>query len=385
MLHDRTTSRRRVAVFLKHSLDVDQWRERHRAGETLDATPYGYELAEQWFDMSWARSHRESPWMSRVRVGVANRLGFDIVHAVRNRRVLFAADMIWTHTESEHLAVALLQRLVPRYRRTKLLAQSIWLWDRWPAQSRARRMFHAWLLRQETLEATHSPVNLQASREWVPGRRVVLVPFGSQTLHPRSVVTDSTDDDGDVDVVAPGNDEHRDWSTLADVARMRPSVRFWVASSSQGARAQDWPANVRVERLADAGGYTRLMSRAKVCVVALKDNRHASGMTTCIEASSVSTPLVIAGDGGLRTVIGPGPQYVEQGDAAGIAGAIDRVLGDHGAGREAAVPDLRSRGLTQRDYVTRYAVITDMACGDRPWSEEASGLVPQHRSAPSAD
>lgn len=370
-------------MFLKHGLDAEAWRERHRAGETLDATPYGYEHAEQWFDMQWARSHRESALARRVRDAVASQLGFDLVHAVRNRRMLFAADVIWTHTESEHLAIAFLQRLVPRYRRTKLLAQTIWLWDRWPGFSKSRRAFYAWLLRQETVEVTHSPDNADMSGRSVVGRRVLVVPFGSQTLRATSPEIQWTDQ-GEIDVVAPGNDEHRDWSTLAQVAEVRPSVRFWVASSSRGALVQTWPGNVTVERVADAEAYTRLMSAAKVCVVALQQNRHASGMTTCIEASSVATPLVIAGDGGLRTIIGPGPRYVQAGDVRGLAEAIDTLLDDRRRGCQPMIPDLADRGLTQHDYVTRYALITDMICGDRPWSTMVSTLVPQRRHLPEA-
>lgn len=373
-------ARRSVAVFLNHSLDVEAWRARHEDGTTLDATPYGYALAEEWFDVRWARSHPESAVTRRLRIALAGRLGFDLVHAVRNRRMLFAADVVWTHTESEHLAVALLQRLVPRYRRTRLLAQTIWMWDRWSGFGRPRRALYAWLLRRETVEATHSPLNLETSRRLVPGRRVVLVPFGTQPLH----VTEapSASDDEDWDVVAPGNDEHRDWATLAETAALRPGLRFWVASSSRRARELDWPANVRVERVADADAYTRLMARAAVCVVPLKPNLHASGMTTCMEASSVGTPLVIGGDGGLAAIIGPGPRYVPAADATALADAIDLVVADRASGRSPAVPDLAGRGLTQRDYVTRYALLTDMACGDRPWSDRASELAPQQRDAP---
>ena len=315
--------------------------------------------------------------MRRWRIALAGRLGFDLVHAWRNRKLLFAADAVWTHTEVEHLAVAFLQRLVPRYRRTHVLAQTIWLWDRWPELGRTRRRLYAWLLREQTVECTHSPLNLAVSRATVPERRVVLVPFGTQGLaalasHPEDIASDW-------DVVAPGNDQHRDWSTLAEVARRRPNLRFWVATGSASARAVAWPENAHVARVPDSSSYANLLANAAVCVLPLKPNLHASGMTTTLEASSVATPVVIAGDGGLNAILGPGPRFVPTGDPAALASAIDQVLAGEPTGR-ASIPDVVDRGLTQHDYVTRYALITDMMCRDRPWDDHVSALAPQTRN-----
>ena len=183
---------------------------------------------------------------------------------------------------------------------------------------------------------------------------------------------------GTCDVVAPGNDQHRDWPTLAEVARLRPGLDFWVASGASSARAVTWPPNVRVQRLNDTAAYASLLARAGVCVFALRPNLHVSGMTANVEAASVGTPAVVAGDGGLRAILGPGPRFVPEGDAEAIAGAIDDVLRDVAEGR-AEVPQVAPRGLTQADYVTRYALLTDMVCSDRPWNERVSSLEPQSR------
>ena len=121
-----------------------------------------------------------------------------------------------------------------------------------------------------------------------------------------------------------------------------------------------------------------LLANAAVCVLALKPNVHVSGMTTTLEAASVATPLVVAGDGGLSAILGPGPRFVPAGDPAAVALAIDQVLAAGAADRR-SIPDVVGRGLTQRDYVTRYALITDMLCGDSPWSDSVSALSPQTR------
>ena len=370
------SQRRRVTVLMNHSQDPAAWTDRHRAGHTIEATPYGYGLADEWFDLTWARSHQESPRVRRWRIALAGRLGFDLVHAWRNREVLFAADVVWTHTEVEHLAVSFLQRLMPRHRGTRVLAQTIWLWDRWPELGRMKRGLYRWLLRSQPVECTHSPLNLAVSRETVPGRRVLLVPFGTHGLD--ALVSPSEETPNDWDVIAPGNDQHRDWATLAEVARRRPHLRFWVASGSASARAVVWPDNVHVARVPDASVYATLLANASACVLSLKPNLHVSGMTTTLEATSVGTPVVVAGDGGLPAILGPGPLFERSGDPAALALAIDRAL-SAGSDDDGSMPDVVGRGLTQRDYVTRYAILTDMMCGDRPWDDTVSALAPQSR------
>ena len=361
---------------MNHSQDPESFPKRHAAGQTLDATPYWYGLASQWFDIEWGRSHPESTRVRSLRIKLAGRLGFDVVHAWRNRGLLLAADVVWTHTESEHLAVALVCKLSPRGRGTHVLAQTIWLWDHWDRLGRMKRRVYAWLLRSQSVECTHSPLNVEVSRRAVPGRRVMLVPFGTQSL--ADLVSPGGKAADTCDVVAPGNDRHRDWATIAEVARLRPRLSFWVASGASSARAVTWPPNVRVERLGDTAAYASLLARAGVCVLALRPNLHASGMTVNVEAASVGTPAVVAGDGGLRALLGPGPRFVPEGDAEAIAGAIDEVLRDAAEGR-AEVAQVAARGLTHVDYVTRYALLTDMVCGDRPWNDRVSSLEPQSR------
>ena len=91
--------------------------------------------------------------MARVRRALAARLGTDVVHAWRNRALLGSADVVWTHTEREHLAVGLVRATLPRRRRPAVLAQSVWLWGRWDALGRARRRRCAGVLRGPAVAA----------------------------------------------------------------------------------------------------------------------------------------------------------------------------------------------------------------------------------------
>ncbi|MRG60097.1 glycosyltransferase [Agromyces sp. CFH 90414] len=343
------TGRPRIAVLLAYEQDASRWIERFERGEVLDRTPYGYDLAASRFELAWSQSHAEGARARRIRRSLAARLGFDVVHAWRNRRMLAAADVIWTHTEREHLAVAAMHRMRSRRRRAKVIAQTIWLWDAWPELSRSRRRFTAWLLRTNDIEAVHSRVNLAVART-VSGRPVVLVPFGSANPF------EPTAADGDL-VLAVGNDRHRDWATLADAARRLPHLSFRVATSAAAAARVAWPENVEVRPAAGRAELELLYSRASVVVLPLRPNAHASGATSLIEAIAAGRRIITTRAGGIEEYGGRDARYVEPGDPTALAEAIHAGVEQ---GFQPADPaGLIERGLTQQDYVARYCLITD--------------------------
>lgn len=356
--------RPRVAVMLHYDQDPVRWRDRHAAGETLDETPYGYDLAQEWCDLEWCRSHPENVFVARLRRRLSAALGYDLVHAWRNRRLLREADVVWTHTEREHLAVAALPG-----RRPTVIAQSVWLWDDWPRTPERRRRRLARLLRRHAVELTLSPENARIAAEAVPGRTVAFVPFGSQ------VAADSAQpapDPGSPVVLAPGNDVHRDWPLLREVALALPDVGFRIATARASARALDWPANAEVGP-ATVAELETLYATCAAVAVPLRPNAHASGITVCIEALGASRPLVASRAGGLEAYLDGAAALAAPGDAAGFARAVaDAVRGDV----PASGPDvLRARGLTQLDYVLRLVHVTRAVLG-APWSPAISALAP---------
>ena len=59
------------------------------------------------FALNYAQDTSESAPVRFMRRGLKAALGFDFIHAWRNRHAILQSDVIWTHTEQEHLAVAL--------------------------------------------------------------------------------------------------------------------------------------------------------------------------------------------------------------------------------------------------------------------------------------
>lgn len=361
-----TESQISAAVLLAYDQDPIEWRRRHEAGAAPDATPYGYERAVPWIDLRWALSMREGALLRRVRRSITARLGFDLVHTWRNRRTLWAADVIWTHTEREHLAVALLQRFRPRGRRVPVIAQSIWLWDRWAGYGRARRALYSWLLRAHSLEAVHSRLNEAFSRDAVPGRRVILIPFGSHgASQPGFEVAP-------VDVFAIGNDVHRDWALLADAARSLPERSFRVASGNRASRTVAWPPNVTVGPVATVGEVAAFYRAARVVALPLRENLHASGASVAIEAADCGTAAVATDAGGIADYLPPGTLLVPVCDAMTFARHLRLALD----APSSAVEPPSARGLDQLDYVKRYVLLSRYLVNGEPLDPSVSEFAP---------
>ncbi|SDF70799.1 Glycosyltransferase involved in cell wall bisynthesis [Cellulosimicrobium cellulans] len=350
----RAAARPRVVVHLAHEQDPVAWRARYAAGETLDRTPYGYDLAAGAFDLAWSVSHRERPVVARVRRALAARLGTDVVHAWRNRALLGSADVVWTHTEREHLAVGLVRTTLPRRRRPAVLAQSVWLWDRWDDLGRARRRLFAAVLRGHAVEAVHSDVNRRVALDRVPGRRVVLVPFGTAPATGEGRAAGSAA--SAPEVLAVGNDRDRDWAVLRAALDLLPGVTARIASRSAAAARVAVPGRVDVAPAAGRAELARLYEGCRVVVVPLRENRHASGATACVEAMAAGRALVVTDAGGVRDyVVGTRARLVAPHDAAALADAVRHALGP---GEATSAADVRARGLRQEDYVARYVLLT---------------------------
>ncbi|WP_083980266.1 glycosyltransferase [Demequina salsinemoris] len=361
---------RRVFVMLPYGLGQASWRERKLSGATWEETPYGYGFGGEFFDLSWSEDHHETSASNVLRRGIAKVLGFDVVHVWRNRRPLLRADVVWTHTEREHLAVALIKRVLRSRASFRTVAQTVWLWDRWARLSAPRRWLARWLLAAHDLEITHSQLNLAISRAEAPGRTTALCPFGTSAVTSDANMYDAA---GNL-VVSAGNDIDRDWLALAGAAVEMPEVEFVVFSGSLAAREVEWPANVRLETDARVQRIRAHYEVASAVVVPLRPNLHASGLTVALESMSAGVPLVVSDVGGIRPYVsGEGVELVPCGDANALAAGIRAVRHNYRQEISAVLRSRRlSRGLTDRDYVLRYCLATRSLLEDEDIPEALS-------------
>lgn len=355
--------RTRVFVHLDYGRSEARWLERFRRGEVWDSTPYGYGDAREFYDLSFSEDAKESAATRGLRILVRKILGFDLMHAIRNFRFACRCDVIWTHTESEHLAMSLLLSFMPRSRRPYLIAQSVWLWDEWINFGPVRKSAFRLLLKVPALHTTHSRVNRDIARSIV-GQPVVLVPYGASgpplsSLKPLSI--------NEVRVLAPGNDRDRDWKPLVEAATRDSTLRVTIATKVPP--RIPLPKNVHVEHVTSVKRMAELYSISDVVAIPLRENAHASGATVMIEAYSSGTPVVVSDTGGLRDLF-PVGEFVT-GDERWELALHLAVESDASQGPTI----VQQMGYTASDFADRHVLLTEWLLGRcERGLEEASSL-----------
>jgi len=359
-----TEPRLRVFAHLAHGFDAERWEASWTRGEIVgvnDRKPYGYyRAAEFGADVAHSRDGTEGLPGKAIRLGLRALLGFDLLHAWRNRAGILSADAVWTHTESQFLAVAALFALTRPARRPKLIGQVVWLVDRWHRFLRPQRALFRALIRHVDLLTFLSPENAERARGLFPDRRVEFVRYGisadgmvSRPVHaPRTPIR----------VLALGNDVHRDWETLVaalgghDAFELRIVTRRKIEGLLQGV------PNVSVHRAGTNEALLALYDWADLVVVPLRPNLHASGITVVEEATGRGLPVVCTDVGGMRGYFGDDAlEYVGVGDAAGLRAA---VLGLASRPQrmaemvEAAQRGMREGDLNSRSYARRHVELT---------------------------
>lgn len=354
----------RVFVLLPRALDAARWQERFARGEVPDVTPYGYHFAEEaGAKVSFSRPTATPGGLLGVADKVVKRLlGFDIRHAWNNRRALLGADydVIWTHTEYEHLGIAALRALL-RKGGPPVIAQSVWLIDVWPRLSGLKKSLYRYLLGRSAVATFHSPDNKAVADELGFQLPCEVVLFGisldSFPLRPPTLKVDAT---RPVRVLALGNDRHRDWATLFEAIGGRPDFELRVGSSV-------WPRGFSADNV-HVGVMTQDEVRAAYAwadcaVVPLKENLHASGITAILEAVALGVPVVATLTGGLPAYFAADAvSYVDPGDAQSLRDAIKASAKDpSGALRRAvcAQRQMADRDLTTRGFAMRHVRLSE--------------------------
>lgn len=295
----------RVYVHLAYGFDMRSWRRKWESGELLgvnDPTPYGYDRAEKHgVEVTFSEDTPERLPTRMLRQGLRFLLGFDLLHAWRNRHRLRDCDVVWTHTESNHLGIAAVMAVDPvirRQTRPKLLAQSVWLFDNWHRMGIVRRTLFRRLIARADVLTVLSPLNAEIARKLFPDHQVELVLFGIPAdgmVPPRIARRNDR-----LNVLSVGNDRHRDWDTLLRATEQLDTVNVKIVSQSLRQSAVQRFRRATLESPASNDDLMALYGWADVVVVPLTDNHHASGVTVCQESAVRGVPVIVSDVGGLR-------------------------------------------------------------------------------------
>ncbi|MDX6243554.1 MAG: hypothetical protein QOE76_1277 [Frankiales bacterium] len=336
-----------VLVLLEHGRGLTRWTQRFQAGAVYDPTPYDYGSAESDdVHVSFSQDGPDGGLYGFLRKGVLKVTGIDLVHVLRNLRAVRKADVVWTHTETEHLALGLLKAL--RLPLPPVIAQSVWLVDRWPRQNRARRTAYRWAMRHAELVTTLSPVNAGILSRTI-GKEVRFVPYGVKT-QPWVDLPRVPRDGGPLRVLALGNDMHRDWESLRGVARAgRDEIEVRVLTRQLGPEFAAGIPSMTITQSRSVTETAASFAWADVVCLPLHANLHASGITVVLEAAAWSVPCVVTDTGGLDAYFTPDEvAYVPVGCSAETWLAALRPLADPEAATR-LVEAMRARVATD-DY-----------------------------------
>lgn len=352
----------KVFVLLKAHFDTVLWRQRYELGEVPDIVPYGYHHAA---DVGCeVRFSRPTP-IGKGLLGFLRRalnflLGCDLVHAFRNRAELARSkcDVVWTHTEQEHLAVRLLELLsCGHIKAAPMISQSVWLMDNWSTYSVPRRLVYRRLLRRSEILTFHSPCNAEAARACNFGAAIEVVPFGIShdsfpMKPPREMRTDRP-----LRILSLGTDVHRDWETLA--AAFGNQFDFDVRVGSGTYPEHLVHANILAKPLT-MPEMIEHYAWADIVVVPLLKNLHASGLTVLLEAVANGVPVVVSDEGGLRHYFGDDHvNFVPGNDPERLRAAVRSLERSVAVAKaSAAQKRLLEACYTSRGYALRHVAIS---------------------------
>lgn len=373
-------------MHLAENKDVDRWKASWADGSLVginDDTPYGYGRANDLgCVVSFSKAYPETMAGKLLRYGARLLLGFDFLHAWRQRRELETADIIWTHTESQYLAVAAVARL--KGFKTKIIGQTVWLFDHWSKLSAIKRHLYSALIKRVDVLTFLSPVNMQVAKSHFPDADLRFIPFGipSETMiQPRAPLQQP------LRILAIGNDRHRDWKTLVDVAKQRPDFSLTILSGTVPRRLVAGIPNVDVRLAKSAAELISAFAAASVVCVPLQDNLHASGITAIEEAVLAGVPVIASDTGGLRHYFSDKEiRYVPPGDQSQLLSALVDVAEQPDRAHQMAVraqTRMGRGGLGADEYIRNHIRISHdiLRGGTDPKAAKAQVLDTITRSA----
>ncbi|WP_206996252.1 glycosyltransferase [Trinickia mobilis] len=340
----------------------------YRKGEDFGCL-YGYHHAESdEFALTYSCDAKESKPVSVARRALKLVLGFDLIHTLRNRDEILRSDVIWTHTEAEHLAVALVLLLAgERGRKPLLLAQSVWLFDKWRGYGALRRWVYRKLLARADVLTTLARDNAELCRRYLK-RDAIRVHYGLNMTDFPLAEPHTWQPHAPLRIAAIGNDRDRDWTTLVKAFGNDPRYTVRLATRRKIPQALHAP-NVQIAPASGLAKQRELYDWADLVVVPLRPNYHASGITVVLEAAALGKPVIATDVGGLRDYFtAQQVSYVPPHDAAALRRAADALAAHPEATLSrvwAAGAQLTARRLTTQHFAQQHVQITRAMLSER--------------------
>jgi glycosyltransferase involved in cell wall biosynthesis len=362
----------------------------YRQGDDIGCL-YGYHHAESdAFALTYSQDARESRPVRLARRALKAALGFDFIHTWRNRAAMLGSDVIWTHTEQEWLSAALMLRLCGRKAgpgaAPLLLAQSVWLLDKWPSYGFFRRWLYRKLITRADRLTTLASENAALCQRYF-GRDATPLLYGLNTRDFPVNAPTQWNPRTPLRIAAIGNDRDRDWETL--IKAFGNDSRYTVKlATRRRIPASLRASNVEIALFSGIKKQHELYDWADVIVVPLRPNSHASGITVMLEAAAVGKPMVATNVGALQDYFPAGEAaYVPPFSPQALRDAVDRLAADPAQAlrqAQAAAAGLLARDLTTRHYAMQHVKITEEMLRARAQAAREAELQTRPQTHPQA-
>ncbi|MGI4984363.1 MAG: glycosyltransferase [Janthinobacterium lividum] len=360
----------KVNVHLFYGADPSKYRKGENAG-----CLYGYHFAEsERYHLTYSHDAKEGKLRQVFRRALKAVAGFDILHAWHNRKDIQQADVVWTHTEFEYLAISLLFRLTDTGSRPLLLGQSVWLFDRWSRYSSLRKAFYRMLIRRVDMLTTHSPINQKLCLDYL-GRPAQLAFYGISTQDFPIQNLAAWQPHTPLHVAAIGNDWDRDWDTL--VSAFDGDSRFSVRlATRRKVKSPPKAENVKIGPVFGMDAQRELYAWADIIVVPLHENKHVSGITVIFEGVTCGKPVVATQVGGLEAYFAADEiTYVPPNDAGALRDAVVGLIEDPAAALQKtllATQRLMRSAYTTENFARQHVIFTEQLLLERGLEEDGT-------------
>jgi glycosyltransferase involved in cell wall biosynthesis len=248
--------------------------------------------------------------------------GIDPLRALRVMLFRRDLDAVICGFEGPALVFALLRRSL-RFR-PQLLMWDLGLTQGWRLRDRMQDLI---IPRLDAVLVLGSNQAGEVARRWPVHPRVDCIGHSIDTRFWRPPAQNS---DLSIDVLSVGDDPHRDYSLLLQIA---PQLEGKVVIRSDRTLPLDPARHAHVQQIRDRLSFVALRdlyASAKIVVIPLHERQHAGGISTFLEAAAMGCPTVVSDSPGLRDWLRHEENclMVRCGDAAGFADAITRLAGD---------------------------------------------------------
>lgn len=343
------------------TLDPVDWERKFHAGIGADSSPWGFAHARQFgHEVTFSRGRRRYLPERAVRWFT----GCELVQAFVHRKQLAAADGIFTHTEREGLAAAIVLRLMGA-RRPVLQGNFLWLLYKFNQKPWWQRWLARWAMERIDIPTCNAMPNIAAG-EAVGIGNVRYVPYGIST--DSFPITAPTERSGNL-ISSIGRDEARDWQAIVALAEAMPDMHFRVAIGDAVVTLADIP-NVEVRRTNGVTETNALYDQSRMVVLPLLPNFHASGITVMLEAVARGVPVVAGLQGGLDDYFSADEvwYYGEDCKHKTLVEAAQACLADPAEARaraERAQQAFRDRGYDSVSFIERLLAVFDQEFAKR--------------------